>query len=188
LFPDAIVRAAPTAADTAAGLPGELREIRSVLGNYGSTKAQGVDFAAEYRFAPGRFGRFTARAAATLINTQIIRTRPDLPEVETVGLYEIPRWRGDASLLWSHGKATAALNVNYIGGFQDTSPSLLFVKQQVTTDVQAGYALPWGLRATVGVNNLFDRLPPATSFSTGYAERVNNFLPRWAYVSLTKTF
>ena len=188
LFPDAIVRAAPTAADTAAGLPGELREIRSVLGNYGSTKAQGVDFAAEYRFAPGRYGRFTARAAATLINTQIIRTRPDLPEVETVGLYEIPRWRGDASLLWSHGKASAALNVNYIGGFQDTSPSLLFVKQQVTTDVQAGYALPWGLRATVGVNNLFDRLPPATTFSTGYAERVNNFLPRWAYVSLTKTF
>jgi outer membrane receptor protein involved in Fe transport len=54
--------------------------------------------------------------------------------------------------------------------------------------VQAGYALPWGLRATVGVNNVFDRLPPATSFSTGYAERVNNFLPRWAYVSLTKTF
>ena len=113
---------------------------------------------------------------------------PELPEVETVGLYEIPRWRGDASLLWSHGKATAALNVNYIGGFQDTSPSPLFVKQQVTTDVQAGYALPWGLRATVGVNNLFDRLPPATSFSTGYAERVNNFLPRWAYLSLTKTF
>ena len=65
LFPDAIVRAAPTATDTANGLPGELREIRSVLGNYGSTKAEGVDFAAEYRFAPGRFGRVTARAAAT---------------------------------------------------------------------------------------------------------------------------
>jgi hypothetical protein len=38
------------------------------------------------------------------------------------------------------------------------------------------------------VNNVFDRLPPATSFSTGYAERVNNCLPRWAYLSLSKTF
>jgi iron complex outermembrane receptor protein len=185
LFPDAIVRGP---ADTANNLPGELREIRTVLGNYGNTKATGVDFAAEYRFNAGRIGRFTTRAVASLINSQTLRTRPDLPEVQTVGIYEIPRWRGDASLLWTHDKASAALNVNYIGGFQDTSPSLLFVKQQVTTDVQFSHALPWGVRGTVGVNNLFDRMPPLTSFSTGYAERVNNFLPRWAYISLTKTF
>jgi outer membrane receptor protein involved in Fe transport len=82
----------------------------------------------------------------------------------------------------------AAINFNYIGGFQDTSPSTLFVKQQLTTDLQFSYNLPWGLRGTIGVNNIFDREPPATSFSTGYAERVNNFLPRWAYLSLTKTF
>ncbi|WP_414663418.1 TonB-dependent receptor [Horticoccus sp. 23ND18S-11] len=188
LFPDAAVRAAPTASDTANNLPGELREIRTVLGNYGSTKAKGVDFAAEYRFSAGRVGRFTTRAVASLINSQTLRTRPDLAQVQTVGLYEIPRWRGDASVLWNREKASASLNFNYIGGFQDTSPSLLFVKQQVTTDVQFGYALPWGLRSTIGVNNLFDRAPPATSFSTGYAERVNNFLPRWAYVSLSKTF
>ncbi|MBI5689590.1 MAG: TonB-dependent receptor [Verrucomicrobia bacterium] len=188
LFPDAIVRAAPTASDTANNLPGELREIRTVLGNYGSTKARGVDFAAEYRFTPGRLGRFTTRAVASLINSQTLRTRPDLPMVETVGIYEIPRWRGDFSLLWNREKASAAINLNYIGGFQDTAPSQLLVKQQLTTDIQAGYELPWGMRATIGVNNLFDRLPPATSFSTGYAERVNNFLPRWAYVSLTKTF
>ena len=105
-----------------------------------------------------------------------------------MGIYEIPRWRGDASLTWTREKASASVNVNYIGGFQETSPSLLLVKQQLTTDVQFSYALPWKLKATVGVNNVFDRLPPATSFSTGYAERVNNFLPRWAYLSLTKTF
>jgi iron complex outermembrane receptor protein len=188
LFPDAIVRAAPTASDTANNLPGELREIRTVLGNYGSTKAKGVDFAAEYRFAAGRIGRFTTRAAASLINSQTLRTRPDLPQVETVGIYEIPRWRGDASVLWTREKASASVGVNYIGGFQDTSPSSLFVKQQVTTDVQVGYALPWNLRATVGVNNVFDELPPATSFSTGYAERASNFLPRFMYVELTKKF
>ncbi|MEY3607597.1 MAG: hypothetical protein RLZZ447_385, partial [Verrucomicrobiota bacterium] len=110
------------------------------------------------------------------------------PQVETVGLYEIPRWRGDASLLWTGRHASAAVNVNYIGGFQDTSPSPLFVKQQVTTDVQFSHELPWGLRGTIGVNNVFDRLPPATSFSTGYAERASNFLPRWSYLQLTKAF
>ena len=188
LFPEAVIRAAPTAADTANNLPGELREIRSVLGNYGRTRAEGVDFAAEYRLPATRFGRFTTRAAATLVNSQTLRTRPDLPQVETVGLYEIPRWRGDASLLWTGKQSSAALSVNYIGGFQDTAPSLLFIKQQVTTDVQYSRAFGGGIRATIGINNLFDRLPPATSFSTGYAERVNNFLPRWAYLSVAKTF
>lgn len=188
LFPGAIIRADPTASDVANNLPGELREIRTILGNYGTTQARGFDFATEYRFPGTRIGRFTTRAVATLINSQTLRTRPDLPEVETVGIYEIPRWRGDASLLWTHRKASAAVNVNYLGGFQDSSPSPVFVKQQITTDVQLGYVLPWEIRATVGVNNVFDRLPPATSFSTGYAERVNNFLPRWAYLSLSKTF
>jgi outer membrane receptor protein involved in Fe transport len=188
LFPGAIIRAEPTASDIANNLPGELREIRTVLGNYGTTKTDGFDFAAEYRFTPTRLGRFTTRAVATLINSHTLRTRPDLPQVETVGIYEVPRWRGDASVLWSYEKASASVGVNYIGGFQDTSPSTLFVEQQVTTDVQVGYALPWQTRIAVGVNNVFDRLPPATSFSTGYAERVNNFLPRWAYVTLTKTF
>ncbi|MDP3069779.1 MAG: TonB-dependent receptor [Opitutaceae bacterium] len=188
LFGDAVVRATPTASDTANNLPGELREIRTVLGNFGRTKAEGVDFAAEYRFTLHNLGRFTTRAAATLINSQTLRTRPDLAQVETVGLYEIPRWRGDASVHWTREKLSAAVNVNYIGGFQDTSPSPLLVKQQLTTDVQIGHALPWGLRANVGVNNVFDRKAPATSFSTGYAERASNFLPRFAYLELTKKF
>lgn len=188
LFRDAIIRATPTQSDIANNLPGELREIRTVLGNFGSTKAEGVDFAAEYRFAAGRFGRFATRAAASLINSQTLRTRPDLPQVQTVGLYEIPRWRGDTSVHWTREKASAAVNVNYVGGFQDTVPSALFIKQQMTTDVQFGHALPWGLRATVGVNNLFNRKAPATSFSTGYAERTSHFLPRFAYLELTKKF
>jgi iron complex outermembrane receptor protein len=188
LFPGAVVRAAPTASDTANGLPGELREIRTVLGNYGSTKARGVDFAAEYRFSAGRLGRFTTRAAASLINSQTVRTRPDLPQVETVGLYEIPRWRGDASVQWTREKLSATVGVNYIGGFQDTAPSQLFVRHQYTTDVQVGCALPWNLRATLGANNVLDHKAPATSFSTGYAERASNFLPRFVYLELAKKF
>jgi hypothetical protein len=137
-------RPPPTLANN---LPGELREIRTVLGNYGSTRRPRASTSPPSTgSAPARFGRFTTRAVASLINSQTLRTRPDLAQVETVGLYEIPRWRGDASLLWTRQKASAAVNVNYIGGFQDTSPSALFVKQQFTTDVQFSHALPWGLR------------------------------------------
>jgi outer membrane receptor protein involved in Fe transport len=40
----------------------------------------------------------------------------------------------------------------------------------------------------VGVNNLFDREPPLTSGSTGYAERTSYYLPRFIYLNATKQF
>ena len=107
-------------------------------GNSGRTRAEGVGAVAAYGLPATRFGRFTTRAAATLINSQTLRTRPDLPQVETVGLYEIPRWRGDASLLWTGKQSSAALNVNYIGGFQDTAPSWLLYTSDAADELTGG--------------------------------------------------
>lgn len=189
LFPGAIVRAAPTASDTANGLPGELLEIRTVLGNFGRAETSGFDFAAEYRFSAGSLGRFTARGAASVVDQQTLRTRPDLPELETAGTYEVPEWRGDASLTWTREQVGATLGVNYIGGFADTAPSTLQVKQQITTDVQVSYRLDrWNTTVALGVNNLFDEDPPRTAFSTAYAERVSNLLPRFVYTQVTTRF
>jgi outer membrane receptor protein involved in Fe transport len=38
------------------------------------------------------------------------------------------------------------------------------------------------------VNNLFDKAPPLTAGSTGYAERTSYFLPRFVYLDVTKKF
>ena len=41
---------------------------------------------------------------------------------------------------------------------------------------------------TIGANNLFDRNPPRTASSTGYAEQTAYFLPRFLYLEITKKF
>ena len=188
LFPGLIDRAAPTASDIANGLPGELLRIRTIIGNYGTAETTGLDLSAEYRLATQRAGKFTARVAASTIYHEIIRTRPDLAALETVTTYEVPRVRGNGSLAWSYGKFGSVVTVDYIGGFADLSPSTMRVKQQTITGLQLSYDLPQATRLTLGVNNLFDRDPPVTSWSTGYAEQTSYFLPRFVYVDITKKF
>ena len=41
---------------------------------------------------------------------------------------------------------------------------------------------------TIGANNLFDKNPPRTASSTGYAEATSYFLPRFLYLDITKKF
>ncbi|MEO7598895.1 MAG: TonB-dependent receptor [Opitutus sp.] len=188
LFPDFIERAAPTASDLANGLPGELIRIRTVTGNYGDADTRGLDLAAEYRFTTQNLGKFTARVAGSTIYHEIIRTRPDLPSVETVATYEVPRVRGNASLAWSKDKVGVVLTGDYIHGFADAAPSTLRVKQQTIAGLQVSYDLASATRVTVGVNNLFDRNPPMTASSTGYAEATSYFLPRFVYLDVTKKF
>jgi iron complex outermembrane recepter protein len=188
LFPGFVDRATPTASDTANNLPGELLRIRTVTGNYGTAETSGVDLSAEYRFTTQRFGRFTARAAGSTIHHAIIRTRPDLAAVETVATFEVPRIRGNGSLAWNYRKLGAVVTADYIHGFADAAPSVVRVKQQTLTGLQVSYEFPLATRVTLGANNLFDRNPPLTASSTGYAEATNYFLPRFLYIDVTKKF
>jgi iron complex outermembrane receptor protein len=188
LFPGFVDRAAPTASDTANGLPGELLRIRTVTGNYGTASTRGLDLSAEYRITTKGFGRFTSRVAASTIYHALIKTRPDLASVDTVTTYEVPRFRGNASLAWNYKKFGATVTGDYIGGFADAAPSTLRVKQQTIAGLQLSYDLPYATKVTLGANNLFDRNPPLTASSTGYAEQTSYFLPRFLYMEVVKKF
>lgn len=188
LFPGFVDRAAPTASDTANGLPGQLVRIRTITGNYGNAETSGLDVSAEYRLTTRNAGKFTTRLAASTLYHEVIRSRPDLASVETVATYEVPRLRGNGSVAWNYQKFGASVTADYIGGFTDLAPSVLRVKQQVITGLQVSYDLPKETKLTLGVNNVFDRNPPLTASSTGYAEQTSYFLPRFVYLDVTKHF
>ena len=188
LFPGFVDRAAPTASDTANNLPGELIRIRQVIGNFGTAMTKGLDLSAEYRVTTKNLGRFSARAVGSTIYHAIIKTRPDLASVETVRTFEVPHFRGNGSLAWNYQKFGAAVTADYIAGFPDAAPSTLRVKQQTVTGLQVSYDLPYATKVTIGANNLFDRNPPRTASSTGYAEQTAYFLPRFLYLDITKKF
>ena len=188
LFPGFVDRAAPTTSDAANNLPGELIRIRQVIGNFGTAVTKGLDLSAEYRVTTKHLGKFTARAVGSTIYHAIIKTRPDLAAVETVRTFEVPHFRGNGSLAWNYQKFGAALTADYIAGFPDAAPSTLRVKQQTVTGLQVSYDLPAATKVTLGANNLFDKNPPRTASSTGYAEQTAYFLPRFLYVDITKKF
>ena len=188
LFPGFVDRAAPTASDTANGLPGEILRIRTVTGNYGTAETSGLDVSAEYKFPTAHYGQFTLRASGSRTYHAKIRSRADLPTVETVSTFEVPNFRGNAGLTWTKGKFGAGLTADYIAGFPDLAPSVTRVKQQTITGVQLSYDLPYATKVTLGANNVFDRNPPLTASSTGYAEQTSYFLPRFLYVDVTKKF
>ena len=188
LFPGFVDRAAPTASDTANNLPGELIRIRQVIGNFGTAVTKGLDLSAEYRVTTKNLGKFTARAVGSTIYHAIIKTRPDLAAVETVRTFEVPHFRGNGSVAWNYQKFGAAVTADYIAGFPDAAPSTLRVKQQTVTGLQLSYDLPYATKVTIGANNLFDKNPPRTASSTGYAEATSYFLPRFLYLDITKKF
>lgn len=188
LFPGFVDRAAQTPSDLTNNLPGELIRIRTVLGNFGTARTEGLDLAAEYRLTTQRYGRFTARVAGSKVFDTVIRSRPDLAAVDVVGTYEVPDFRGSGSLAWSKGKLGATVTLDYIGDFTDTAPSTVQVKSQTITGAQVSYAFPWDTKVTLGATNLFDKAPPFTAGSTGYAERTSYFLPRFVYLDVTKKF
>ena len=188
LFPGFVDRAAPTASDAANNLPGELIRIRQVIGNFGTAVTKGLDLSAEYRVTTKHLGKFSARAVGSTIYHAIIKTRPDLAAVETVRTFEVPHFRGNGSLAWNYQKFGAALTADYIAGFPDAAPSTLRVKQQTVTGLQVSYDLPAATKVTLGANNLFDKNPPRTASSTGYAEQTAYFLPRFLYLEITKKF
>ncbi|MEY2880705.1 MAG: hypothetical protein RLZZ15_3085 [Verrucomicrobiota bacterium] len=188
LFPGFVDRAAPTASDTANNLPGEILRIRTVTGNFGTAATKGLDLSAEYRLVTKELGRFVLRAAGNRTYHAILRPRADLAAVETVNTFEVPNFRGNASLAWTRGKLGAGLTADYITGFPDAAPSVVRVKQQTITGLQLSYDLPRGTKLTLGVNNLFDKNPPLTANSTGYAEQTSYFLPRFVYLDVTKKF
>ena len=188
LFPGFVDRAAPTASDTANGLPGEVLRIRTVTGNFGAAETSGLDISAEYKFATTSLGQFTIRAAGSRTSHSKIRSRADLPTVETVNTFEVPNFRGNAGLSWQRGKIGAGVTADYIAGFPDLAPSVTRVKQQTITGMQLSYDFPYATKVTLGANNVFGKNPPLTASSTGYAEQTSYFLPRFLYLDVTKKF
>jgi outer membrane receptor protein involved in Fe transport len=187
IFGQYLVRAPRTASDIAAGLPGQLLSVYQVLGNYGTAITEGFDFSGEYRLATQAAGTFTLRADFS--NTFSLRTQSTSSQAfaETAGAYEVPKFRGNTSLAWDYAKFGAAFTADYIGDFVDTTLTRE-VQHQVVLGLQLSYRLPANTKVTLGVDNLANKTPPTTGSSTGYAESTSFFLPRFAYVAVTKKF
>ena len=206
LFPDRFVRAEPSPADIAAGLPGPLVSIDLSTVNFGKLETQGIDLQLGVQVDSG-IGRFAPELLATWVSKYEARDLPGIPPVERIGVANvqgtIPRWRATLilPLAWRVGGLSTA--VRYTPSYDDVTiasePNGRIIDQQALVDLQAwldiGKLTPQlsFLRDTqirIGVNNLFDSEPQfsESAGTLGYDMTQADLRQRFAYLSISKTF
>jgi len=206
LFPERVVRAAPTAADVAAGLPGSVTQIDISRMNFGRLTTSGVDLGVRYEIESA-FGDFAANAVATWIGEYETVDVPATPAVDRVNLANdtvgtITKWRAVGGLDWDRGALSATMHLRYIPTYDDTRggvrngrrvPAQTFLDLQASVDLgrlDPSSGLLQGCKLTAGASNLFDQLPHFAEVGgvQGYDMSQGDLKGRFWYVRLGKTF
>lgn len=192
LFPDYVVRNAPTAADTAAGFKGQVATLYSQYVNFGAILNKSIDFGAEYRLPWERFGRwrFNVNAAKTIAQTRQLNIGQ--PPTNDVGdTYSSPRWNLSSSLYWNRGPWSASSAFSLMSGFRSdragitsnivsNTPWMHLIDLRGSYEFKAGFRGRFGkgLRLGLGVANLTDEQPPFANNIYGFNAGIYG---RWVF-------
>ena len=192
-----VIRAARTAADTAANLPGVLIEVLSTYQNLSLREVQGTDFFVNYRTPRWSFGRFNF--SSTVSYTDILRTVNQQGIVsELVRNNGNPRTKATAGITWSHRNWTASLYERYTSDYRapvayTTAGIPFMIDEYWVTNASVGYTFREtslkNIRVRVGVNNVFDEDPPLYPInSSGYHPSYADPRGRMPYVEVSYKF
>jgi outer membrane receptor protein involved in Fe transport len=155
--------------------------IVSTTLNTGSLKTDGIDLNIDYARSLGRIGRLSVNLAGTFLLSQVNEPLPGLGTYDCKGYFGYtcgqpnPEWRHNARVTWSAPRdvATVSLSWRHIGGtrlsttssnpFLSGTGSLINgrIKSYDYIDLAMTARINKAINVRAGVNNLFDRDPPA---------------------------
>jgi iron complex outermembrane recepter protein len=215
-FPGLVDRAAPSAADQALGIAGNLLLINTSFQNLGFIRVQGLDAAVEYVTPQTPVGIFTFRFDAAYIHSYEQQASEAEPVRELVDTYARPEFRGRAQGGWRLGGFEFVTTLNYIGSYEDITADRT-VEQSTTVDllaeyrfgrdaapaaetvgdkrsvidaINAGSSRRWlnGLAIRAGVRNVFDEAPPFSNQTAGYPVPLEDPRQRFVFFDIEKKF
>ncbi|MBF7015005.1 TonB-dependent receptor [Novosphingobium resinovorum] len=156
--------------------------IVSTTMNTGYLKTSGIDINADYTFDIGNAGRINVGVVGTYLINQVSQPVPGLGSYDCKGLFGYtcgqpsPEWRHVARFTWmAPGDTVVSLSWRHIGGTTLSSLTdnpLLSAPQTVVNskikpynyiDLSLTQTIDKRLTLRAGVNNLFDKDPPALS-------------------------
>jgi len=153
--------------------------------NLAGLKVRAYDFFGEYTMPATRLGKFTLMSTATYFQHYQFQALPNQPYFEYSGYATnggtgvqgtLPKYRFFSTVHWEREGWEATLANTYIPSVTDigtggivfaTSTTLrpIKVSSYTTWDLNAGYtvkSIAKGLRVMAGVNNIANRMPPAS--------------------------
>lgn len=167
--------------DCADGIPNDPRVIRSGSDlvtevqtsfiNVGRVVTDGFDLAGRYRWNMDGLGSFELSGDATYVRKFNV-VGGEGGRFDGAGsrnfannFRTMPKWRVTGGLAWERGPIGANAAVRYISGYKNDQSNNAPVDSYMTVDLSLAYSLMlWDdkpLVIAVGVDNLFDRNPPA---------------------------
>jgi iron complex outermembrane recepter protein len=188
-----VTRGAPTSDDVARGAPGPLVLVAAPYDNLDRVETSGIDVDLRTRWNAGAAGRISLSATGSYIAHYKQPPAPGEPLEELAGTYNLPRFRGNATLGWDSGPWATTLTVNYIHKFKQSESAAAtadpFIKAWTTLDVQASYSGLPNTKFTLGVKNLTNKEPPiAIAETTLYVFQQHSLRGLFAYGSVNYRF
>lgn len=205
IFSDRVLRAEPTAADIAAGVPGRLLLLDVTRMNFGRLTTDGIDFEVSYDWETS-LGTLMPRVSATWVDEFIAVDIPGQAPINRVGLAHtagsIPRWRVVGSLAWQRGALGLSTTVDWRPAYMDAEiagPTGRRLAARTLVDLQGtlefdqllpASALWKDLKLQLGVKNAFDEQPSFSEIGVGigYDPSQGDLAGRFGYLKLSKGF
>lgn len=191
LFPGFVERAAPTAADTAAGWKGLITTIYAQRVNFGEIRNESMDLGASYRLPWEQLGRWRLNVNAAKTITQSRQLTFGGPAINDVGdTFSSPRWNIATNLNWRKGSWTATVAHSYMSGYATnqagvtpstfTTPAMRMIDVRGTYEFKNGVWRKYGkgLRVGFGIANVEDTEPPFFNNIFGFNGGLHG---RWAF-------
>ena len=188
LFPDRVIRAAPTATDLSLNQPGQIIQVNRQFVNFGLVYNESAEFNVEYRLPGEKYGRWRTSFMAIRNLDSYRQVAPGQPAVileDDTG--SPPKWTYNAALYWSAGSWNASAFLWHLDGFSTNSAgSINTVNSSAIVyypipavnkvDLRLGYVFArgvWhghgkGLRILASVDNVADQKPPFSDTVWGY--------------------
>ena len=188
-FPDRIVRAPPSAADIALGLPGPIVELRDTYVNLASREVRGTDIELKGRFAPQPWGSVTVSALLSHAERFVEQFTPQAAADDKAGFDGRPHWRAQLGAAWQSGPWQAGVNVKFIGRYRYTADddTVRTVASWTVFDLSAGWRGPRD-ELLLGVQNAGDRAPPMRDSFDGYDSAMHDPIGRLVSVTWRHSF
>lgn len=188
-----VTRGAPTSDDIARGAPGPLVLVAAPYDNLDAVETSGIDVDLRGRWNAGGYGRVGTSATGTYIIHYKQPLAPGQPLEEMAGTYNLPRFKGQASVSWDSGPWSSSLTANYVGKFKQSKSASVNadpeIKPWTTLDVQGSYGGLRNTKFTLGVKNLTNREPPiAIAETLLYVFQQHSLRGRFAYAGVTYRF
>jgi iron complex outermembrane receptor protein len=189
---------------------GSLAYIKNTTMNLGGQKAAGIDISANWSLPTATMGKFNFGLDGTYLtqfDNQIDKGGPWASNIGQFGLASngttssFPilsfRWKHNLRVSWAYGDWFTQFTNAFNSTFQDQNLTTIAAANNHTipsyslVNWVASYAGVKNFKFVVGINNLFDRMPPPTNhsaYSFGYLSSAASPIGRTYVGSVTYTF